>query len=177
MRFLSSVNINGKQFIERDFLFTFINTIDTNYFHQSMAEIDIRKNKRATWMSKNWLRLKESLWSLTSCSISNEFLQFSIKWTNDVVVERFDSATQIEAYAWSDAFRCPNEAKLVMRSAFRNRQRWAFENLKFLESTWWKPTWLHRVGNIASWFISDTSSHHIHQAVSCNMLLSNHRNV
>ena len=141
------------------------------------------------WQRLIWGRIKGLLaeqelieiegisFNISSYSISNEFLQVSIKSTNDAVVEKFDSATQIEAYAWSDAFRCPNEAKLVMRSAFRNRQRWAFKNLKFLESTWWKPTWLHRAGNIASWFISDTSSRHIHQAVSCNLLLSNHRNV
>ena len=49
------------------------------------------------------------------------FLQVSNKWTNDAEVERFDQATQIEANAWSDAFRNPNEAELVLRSALRNR--------------------------------------------------------
>ncbi len=47
IRFLSDVTDNGKQYIERDFLFAIVNTIDKNYFRESMAEIEMRRAKKA----------------------------------------------------------------------------------------------------------------------------------
>ena len=39
MRFLPDVTDNSNQYIERDFLFAIVYTIDKNYFRESMAEI------------------------------------------------------------------------------------------------------------------------------------------
>ena len=47
MRFLPDVTDKGKQYIERDFLFAIVNTIDKNYFRESMAEIEMRRAKKA----------------------------------------------------------------------------------------------------------------------------------
>ena len=52
MRFLSDLTENGKQYIERDFLFAIVNTIDKNYFRESMAEIEMRRAKRLLRVSK-----------------------------------------------------------------------------------------------------------------------------
>ena len=53
MSFLSDVTDNGKQYIERDFLFAIVNTIDKNYFQESMAEIEMRRAKRLLRVSKD----------------------------------------------------------------------------------------------------------------------------
>ena len=47
MHFLPDVTDNGKQYIERDFLFAIANTIDKNYFRESIAEIEMRRAKKA----------------------------------------------------------------------------------------------------------------------------------
>ncbi len=46
-RFLPDVTDNGKQYIERDFLFAIVNTIDKNYFRDLIAEIEMRRAKKA----------------------------------------------------------------------------------------------------------------------------------
>ena len=48
MRFLSDLTDNSKQYIERDFLFAIVNTIDKNYFGELMAAIDMRRVKKAS---------------------------------------------------------------------------------------------------------------------------------
>ena len=53
MRFLPDLTDNGKQYIERDFLFAIVNTIDKNYFRELMAEIEIRRAKRLLRESKD----------------------------------------------------------------------------------------------------------------------------
>ena len=47
MRLIPDFSDNGKQYIERDFLFAIVNTIDKNYFRESMAEIEMRRAKKA----------------------------------------------------------------------------------------------------------------------------------
>ena len=53
MRFLPDLTDNGKHYIERDFLFAIVKTIDKNYFRESMAEIEMRRAKRLLRMSKD----------------------------------------------------------------------------------------------------------------------------
>ncbi len=53
MHFLYYLTDNGKQYIERDFLFAIVNTIDKNYFQESMAEIEMWRAKKAVRGSKD----------------------------------------------------------------------------------------------------------------------------
>ena len=38
---------NGIHYIERDFLFTIVNTVDRNYFREALAEIESRRSQKA----------------------------------------------------------------------------------------------------------------------------------
>ncbi len=48
---------NCKQYLERDFLFAIVNTIDKNYIQESMTEIEISRAKKAAQGSKDYVRL------------------------------------------------------------------------------------------------------------------------
>jgi hypothetical protein len=43
MKYLPDLPANGKLYIERDFLFTIVNTIDRFYFREAMAEVEARR--------------------------------------------------------------------------------------------------------------------------------------
>ena len=64
MRFLPDVTDNGKQYIERDFLFAIVNTIDKNYFRESMAEIEMRRAKKAAQGEQGLIEIDRNLFGL-----------------------------------------------------------------------------------------------------------------
>ena len=66
MRFLPDLTDNGKQYIERDFLFAIVNTIDKNYFRESMAEIEMRRAKKTAQGEQGMIEFDRN--SLGSCS-------------------------------------------------------------------------------------------------------------
>jgi len=45
MRYLPELSVTGKQYVERDFLFCVVNTLDRNYFREALAEIELRRQK------------------------------------------------------------------------------------------------------------------------------------
>ncbi len=64
MRFLSDLTDNGKQYIERDFLFAIVNTIDKNYFRELMAEIEMRRAKKAAQGEQGMIEIYKNLFGL-----------------------------------------------------------------------------------------------------------------
>ena len=44
---MPTVSETGKQYIEREFLFDVVNTIDPNFFRDSLAELEARRGKKA----------------------------------------------------------------------------------------------------------------------------------
>ena len=64
MRFLPDLTDNGKQYIERDFLFAIVNTIDKNYFQESMAEIEMRRAKKAAQGEQGMIEIDRNLFGL-----------------------------------------------------------------------------------------------------------------
>ena len=47
MKYLHEPSVPGKYYVERDFLFCVINTIDRNYFRKALAEIELRRQKKS----------------------------------------------------------------------------------------------------------------------------------
>ena len=47
MLYLPTLAETGKQYIEREFLFDVVNTIDPNFFRDSLAELEARRGKKA----------------------------------------------------------------------------------------------------------------------------------
>ena len=45
MKYLPEPSVTGKHYVERDFLFCVVNTIDRNYFREALAEIELRRQK------------------------------------------------------------------------------------------------------------------------------------
>lgn len=43
MAYLPDLPQNGKLYVERDFLFSIVNTVDKNYFREALAEIELRR--------------------------------------------------------------------------------------------------------------------------------------
>lgn len=43
MAYLPDLPLNGKLYVERDFLFAIVNTVDKNYFREALAEIETRR--------------------------------------------------------------------------------------------------------------------------------------
>ena len=41
--YLPDLPENGKLYVERDFLFAIVNTVDKNYFREALAEIELRR--------------------------------------------------------------------------------------------------------------------------------------
>ena len=64
MRFLPDLTDNGKQYIERDFLFAIVDTIDKNYFRESMAEIEIGRAKKAAQGEQGLIEIYRNLFGL-----------------------------------------------------------------------------------------------------------------
>ena len=64
MRFLPDLTENGKQYIERDFLFAIVNTIDKNYFRKLMAEIEMRRAKKAAQGEQGLIEIDRNLFGL-----------------------------------------------------------------------------------------------------------------
>jgi hypothetical protein len=64
MRFLLDLTDNGKQYIKRDYLFTIVNTIDTNYFRESMGEIEMRKATKAAQREQGLIEIDRNLFGL-----------------------------------------------------------------------------------------------------------------
>jgi len=42
-RYLPRINEQGKQYMERDFLFSIVNTIDRKFFKEAVAEVNARR--------------------------------------------------------------------------------------------------------------------------------------
>ncbi len=64
MRFLPDLTVYGKQYIERDFLFAIVNTIDKNYFRESMVEIEMRRAKKAAQGEHGLIEIDRNLFGL-----------------------------------------------------------------------------------------------------------------
>ena len=64
MRFLPDLTDNGKQYIEKDFMFAIVNTIDKNYFRESMAEIEMRRAKKAAQGEQGMIEIDRNLFGL-----------------------------------------------------------------------------------------------------------------
>ena len=47
LEYLPTISDTGKQYIERDFLFNVVNTIDPNFFRDALAEIEGRRHRKA----------------------------------------------------------------------------------------------------------------------------------
>ena len=47
LAYLPDISEKAKQYIERDFLFTIVNTIDRKFFKEALAEIHARRVERA----------------------------------------------------------------------------------------------------------------------------------
>ena len=45
MRYLPDLPDKGKKYIERDFLFTIVNTLDRKFFKEGLAEIEANRAK------------------------------------------------------------------------------------------------------------------------------------
>ncbi len=50
--------------MERDFLFAIVNTIDKNYFRESMAEIEMRRAKKAAQGEQGLIEIDSNLFEL-----------------------------------------------------------------------------------------------------------------
>ncbi len=61
MRFLPDLTDNCKQYIERDFLFAIVNTIDKNYFRKLIAEIEMRRAKKAAQGKQRLIEIDRNL--------------------------------------------------------------------------------------------------------------------
>ena len=64
MRFLPEISDTGKYYIERDFLFAIVNTIDRNYFREALAEIEVRRAKRAMQGDEGLIEIDKNLFGL-----------------------------------------------------------------------------------------------------------------
>ena len=64
MRFLPEISDTGKHYIERDFLFAIVNTIDRNYFREALAEIEVRRAKRAMQGDEGLIEIDKNLFGL-----------------------------------------------------------------------------------------------------------------
>ena len=64
MHFIPDLTDNGKQYIESEFLFAIVNTIDKNYFRESMAEIEMRRTKKAAQGEQGLIEIDRNLFGL-----------------------------------------------------------------------------------------------------------------
>ena len=66
MRFLHEISETGKLYIERDFLFAIVNTIDRNYFREALAEIEVRRAKRPMQDDEGLIEIYKNFFGLFS---------------------------------------------------------------------------------------------------------------
>lgn len=64
MKYLPDLPENGKHYIERDFLFTIVNTVDRNYFREALAEIESRRSQKAHQDADAFVEIDKNLFSL-----------------------------------------------------------------------------------------------------------------
>ena len=43
MKYLPDIPLVGKHYVERDFLFSIVNTVDPDYFRSALAELEARR--------------------------------------------------------------------------------------------------------------------------------------
>jgi hypothetical protein len=55
---------NGKHYIERNFLFTIVNTIDRNYFREALAELEVRRTNKAHQEAEAFIEIDKNLFNL-----------------------------------------------------------------------------------------------------------------
>ena len=64
MDYLPGLTENGKQYIERDFMFGIVNTIDRNYFREALAEIEVRRTNKAVKGEEGLIEIDEQIFCL-----------------------------------------------------------------------------------------------------------------
>ena len=64
MLYLPTVSETGKQYIEREFLFDVVNTIDPNFFREALAELEARRGKKAAEEEKSLVEIDRNLFEL-----------------------------------------------------------------------------------------------------------------
>lgn len=47
MKYLPDIPLAGKHYIERDFLFSIVNTVDPDYFRSALAELEARRTVKS----------------------------------------------------------------------------------------------------------------------------------
>lgn len=63
MRYLPEL-VENKQYVERDFLFAIVNTIDVNYFREALAELEIRRASKAHQEAESMVEIDKNLFGL-----------------------------------------------------------------------------------------------------------------
>lgn len=64
MLYLPELNENGKQYVERNFLFGIVNTIDKNYFREALAEIEVRRTRKAEKGEEGLIEIDKHIFGL-----------------------------------------------------------------------------------------------------------------
>ena len=64
MLYLPTVSETGKQYIEREFLFDIVNTIDPTFFRDALAELEARRGKKAAEEESSLIEIDKNLFEL-----------------------------------------------------------------------------------------------------------------
>ena len=64
MRYLPDLPDKGKKYIERDFLFTIVNTLDRKFFKEALAEIEANRAKKSDEFEAGLVEIEPSLFEL-----------------------------------------------------------------------------------------------------------------
>jgi len=64
MRYLPDLPDKGKKYIERDFLFTIVNTLDRKFFKEALAEIEANRAKKSDELETGLVEIEPSLFEL-----------------------------------------------------------------------------------------------------------------
>lgn len=59
--YLPDISEKAKQYIERDFLFTIVNTIDRKFFKEALAEIEARRAERTQEAEQGYVEIDPHL--------------------------------------------------------------------------------------------------------------------
>ena len=64
MQYLPTVSEDGKQYIERDFLFDIVNTCDPKFFRDALAELEARRGAKAAEEQKSFVEIDSNIFNL-----------------------------------------------------------------------------------------------------------------
>ena len=66
LEYLPHISDGGKQYIEREFLFDVVNTIDPKFFRDGLAEIEARRTHRAAVEDRGMIEISDHIFNLLS---------------------------------------------------------------------------------------------------------------